>query len=720
MTSLPSQLLARATLPERFGPGGLRLAGPYLVGLAVLALLMALTAVDASGRVVLWENAHWTWSYGLGFIVVLMGAHRATGRTRQIRALFALGFLSQFIGQIVWDVQAAQNVQALHALPAPSDAFFLGLGIPVLAGFALAVRSSVRPGQQTAAYLDAATVFVALVTVALAFYQTLIPDAPPLQAAVLLAYPIVFISTAGAGFIMAAAGGLPVSKAGHYPLLLGLVVSGLAWVLWNTAAITTFPAAGSPVNYVFDLGAVVASYGAATWSLPGRTNVRSASGDRLLLGMVPIAMVGVAILASLLTNATGNLAVEASSAVVVVLALARQAVLIRERNALLADQAAAVAAAQLAAERERATMIELQSAFDAQRQSEERYRAVVEVFDRLGEQMTFAADESDLVRAAAAAVRRLVPNDGGDVLVINPSQDHLIVAARWGADAAPVGSTVEVDSPVRCLGIRRGSTYFVEDAADDMRLPCPAHRVERGSVLCVPMVGLGQIVGVIHIERAGGPIENDAQRQASRVAEQVALAITNARMLRTMEGLALIDPLTGLHNGQFFDLLLDRELAMADRPGDAVGIVMIDVDHFKQFNDRHGHPTGDEALRVFARVAQGVLRPSDAIARYGGGVFVVLVHKGDLTTTSDIAERIRAAVEETQIEIGFDRVAQVTVSCGVATSALHGSGRPRLMKIAEKALVRAKRLGRNRVVTPALRRGPNESADAPIRIDARR
>ncbi|MBA3709644.1 MAG: hypothetical protein H0W83_12590, partial [Planctomycetes bacterium] len=159
---------------------------------------MALTAVGFQGDVALWENAHWTWSFGLAFVVALVGAHRAIGCGRRTRVLFAVGFFSAFVGQIVWDIQVAND---FYALPAPSDLFYLGLGIPVLAAFAFAVRDTVNRGQHLAVYLDAATVFMAVVTLAAVFHTRFTPDAPPLQAAVLLAYPILYISTAGAGLV---------------------------------------------------------------------------------------------------------------------------------------------------------------------------------------------------------------------------------------------------------------------------------------------------------------------------------------------------------------------------------------------------------------------------------------------------------------------------------------------------------------------------------------
>ncbi len=272
------------------------------------------------------------------------------------------------------------------------------------------------------------------------------------------------------------------------------------------------------------------------------------------------------------------------------------------------------------------------------------------------------------------------------------------MAAAWGALAAATDSRVDVDGPVRCLGIRRGAIYQVDDVADDLQLTCPAHPAEIGSVLCVPMIALGQVVGVIHLERsAPRSFQRDDRRLAARVGEQVALAVANGRLMRTMQQLAVRDPLTGLHNARFFDPFLDRELATAQRDGQPLGVMMIDLDNFKAFNDTHGHPAGDEALRAFAQAALGAIRASDTIARYGGEEFVLAVRHADLAETALVGETIRRAIEECVVAIRPGQTARMTISVGVASTCTHGGDRDSLLRIADAALYQAKRAGRNRV-----------------------
>jgi diguanylate cyclase (GGDEF)-like protein len=343
------------------------------------------------------------------------------------------------------------------------------------------------------------------------------------------------------------------------------------------------------------------------------------------------------------------------------------------------------------------------------------------VLARLSDRLTFAVEEEDLLEAAVGALAKLVPTSGGDVLVLNASQDRLTVGASWGNDPRRPGEVVALDRPSRCPALRRGSVYLSEDLSDPLAVTCPAHPIEKGSVLCIPLLALGQTIGVLHLARDVGGFDMDDQAQAGRLAEQVALALANARLLRTMESLAMADPLTGLSNMRFFDPLLERELTLSAREGTLVGLIMLDVDQFKPFNDMHGHPAGDAALRAFGALLRSTVREADTVARYGGEEFVVLLHGTDLATAAAVAEKLRAAVEGLVIELGPGRFASVTASFGVASTDAHGYDRTNLVASADRALYQAKELGRNRVViaerTDDLAPNPSlvEASPTPIR-----
>ena len=147
------------------------------------------------------------------------------------------------------------------------------------------------------------------------------------------------------------------------------------------------------------------------------------------------------------------------------------------------------------------------------------------------------------------------------------------------------------------------------------------------------MSALGKLVGVIHLEQSrAGAFDPEMMHLVSRVAETVGLAMANARLMKTMEGQAMTDALTGLRNARFFDPYLEQELQAAERDREATSVIMLDLDHFKAFNDAYGHPAGDEALRTFARVLSATIRSSDVAARYGGEEFIVAVRHAGWTS----------------------------------------------------------------------------------------
>jgi len=181
---------------------------------------------------------------------------------------------------------------------------------------------------------------------------------------------------------------------------------------------------------------------------------------------------------------------------------------------------------------------------------------------------------------------------------------------------------------------------------------------------------------------------NDRLQEANRQLEQL-----NARL----EELSQTDALTGLHNRYFFDQRIEHELARARRYGSPLAVVMMDIDHFKQVNDGHGHPFGDLVLRGVAQTLKRCLRNVDTLARYGGEELVAVLPETPRPEGIAVAERLRQAVEAERFESAGRRV-PVTISLGVAVGPRPLVESPHeLLKLADAALYRAKESGRNQV-----------------------
>jgi diguanylate cyclase (GGDEF)-like protein len=179
---------------------------------------------------------------------------------------------------------------------------------------------------------------------------------------------------------------------------------------------------------------------------------------------------------------------------------------------------------------------------------------------------------------------------------------------------------------------------------------------------------------------------------------QARTALENAKYHRAVQRQALVDSLTGLANRRLCEAALEKEIGRADRFGEPLSVVVGDIDDFKTVNDRHGHPTGDEVLREFARALQDTVREIDLAGRWGGEEFVVGLPGTDLEGGVRLAERVRTALAERTILAPSGERVHVTASFGVAEFDGRG-GLSELLAAADAALYRAKRAGKDRVAT---------------------
>jgi diguanylate cyclase (GGDEF)-like protein len=158
------------------------------------------------------------------------------------------------------------------------------------------------------------------------------------------------------------------------------------------------------------------------------------------------------------------------------------------------------------------------------------------------------------------------------------------------------------------------------------------------------------------------------------------------------------DPLTGLFNRRYLEESLEREVARAKRSGTPLGIMMIDIDHFKRINDTFGHAAGDAVLAAVSRRMQSMTRVEDILCRYGGEEFVLVMTAASLDTIRERAEMLREGVR--RLNIGFEgqHIGHVTISVGIAVHPDHGETGSQAMEAADTALYRAKQSGRNRTM----------------------
>ncbi len=242
-----------------------------------------------------------------------------------------------------------------------------------------------------------------------------------------------------------------------------------------------------------------------------------------------------------------------------------------------------------------------------------------------------------------------------------------------------------------------GSTIHVFPS-DEALLGMGTREFPPSALLRAPILIGGQWAGDLLLLRPGafGPGDADI---AGAFANQAAVTLENARLYQGAQEQAATDPITGLPNHRSLKERLEEELGRARRQGRALCVLMLDIDHFKVFNDSFGHAAGDEVLQVVAGALRQILRRGDYAARYAGEEFVLVLPNSDLQVGSAVAERLRAAIAGliNRPELDGRLPGPVTVSIGVAAFPEHGEGRDELLHSADLTMYLAKHIGRNQV-----------------------
>jgi diguanylate cyclase (GGDEF)-like protein len=232
--------------------------------------------------------------------------------------------------------------------------------------------------------------------------------------------------------------------------------------------------------------------------------------------------------------------------------------------------------------------------------------------------------------------------------------------------------------------------------------------VDGSHAIAVPMrarLGSGastQYVGVVSIARHGAPFSREEEELVEYLAGQAVVSIENADLHETVQRQAVTDELTGLSNVRELHSVLDREIERSRRFRSPLGLMMLDIDDFKQVNDRYGHQQGDEVLAAVARVLREHSRDIDEPARYGGEELAVVLPQTDAEGAAQLAERMREAVERMRVpEVAGSGKLAITASFGVASIPANAADKGSLIAAADAALYRAKRAGKNRVESAA-------------------
>lgn len=336
-----------------------------------------------------------------------------------------------------------------------------------------------------------------------------------------------------------------------------------------------------------------------------------------------------------------------------------------------------------------------QTALEAQ-QFEESKRDESRLLAEFNEWLQSSDCLDELFTVVSSFLEKLLPGSAGSVYVYADARDVLESVCSWPEEAG-----LSSFEPPDCWALRRGRAYFY--GRNTVDFSCTHVKHEWGDktpeeYYCLPIIAHGDTVGLLHISfKQTGEVEGqDRQKLANFCAEQISLAIANVKLREQLREQSTRDPLTGLYNRRFFLDYAKRELHRCTRGKRSAGVIALDIDHFKTFNDTYGHDAGDEVLKMLAEVLQTLFREGDVPCRIGGEEFIVMLPGAELKRTVERAEELRAEIEAQELRYSGETL-KVTSSIGVAVFPSHGKSLSALMQEADHALYRAKDAGRNTV-----------------------
>ena len=300
--------------------------------------------------------------------------------------------------------------------------------------------------------------------------------------------------------------------------------------------------------------------------------------------------------------------------------------------------------------------------------------------------------QADAYQVIQWYVSELFNGTNGCLAILRPQEKYLDVVASWG-NASFVEPVFSLDD---CWALRLGHIHVVKEPKVELVCKHFTQPIQT-NYLCVPLVVQGETLGLLFLT-----CPNDTQFQRQQhlveiVGDAIKLSLSNIKLREKLREQALTDQLTGLGNRYYLEDNLSRELARMLRRETSVCVAMLDIDHFKDFNDTYGHDAGDMVLRKFGAVLREHLRESDIKCRYGGEEFVVVLIDTSLAEVCQRLDNIREIVKKIEIQNGEDTIGGVTLSIGIVEAHEYDWTTKRLLRAADEALYAAKRAGRDQI-----------------------
>lgn len=334
----------------------------------------------------------------------------------------------------------------------------------------------------------------------------------------------------------------------------------------------------------------------------------------------------------------------------------------------------------------------------------ERHNRELRLLNQMYRDLQRCKTEKDTYQIIRDICEPMFPDDCGCVYMIRPGQAELDAVVFWGGvplaarisdefEERHTGSLYPIECPPNKL------VYLYVDAHTDSSFPCPLRNAS-GGVLGLLFLQFRSSDSELPEDELYHQIESK-QLVATQIVEQYSLFLMNLRLREELRREAIRDPVTGLFNRRYMKESLRQEANRAKRHQTSVGLVMLDIDHFKAVNDTYSHEAGDVVLQELGRLLRRNIRGGDTACRYGGEEFLLILPEIELDGITQRAEKLRHAAKNMQVTYQ-QRAVSITISCGIAMLPYHGTSIEQVLNAADNALYQAKSNGRDQVVVAPL------------------
>ncbi|OPY81897.1 MAG: Diguanylate cyclase DosC [Smithella sp. PtaU1.Bin162] len=330
----------------------------------------------------------------------------------------------------------------------------------------------------------------------------------------------------------------------------------------------------------------------------------------------------------------------------------------------------------------------------------------VSLFNQMSEHLQMCNSLEEAYPVINQFTQKIIPRIPGALFIMHPGNNLLEAVTSWGK--AIRGK--KVFSPEDCLALQKKEMHVTPASATDISCTHLTGAAE-SDCLCVPLLAQREILGMLYLQKppvsssARSAYEDsspefgpDTQQQALTLAHYLSLALSNIKLQISLRQQAYRDPLTGLFNRRYLEETLKREIYRAQRHKTPLGIIMLDLDRFRDFNNTYGHGAGDLVLHELGQFLQNNVRKEDVACRYGGEEFTLILPGASLDVTRNRAETLRQKVQQMKVYYNDRTLDQITTSAGVAIFPEHGPTGEAVLQAADLALYSAKYMGSNKVM----------------------